>query len=515
MWGGKGEQSRPGGGEAGGVLGGAASCRVEEECAQPLQGGRREQFMPLTSALSQVGITTPGVQVYEVPQGGRGRSAGRTQDLATLQSKAQVAMGAVGGSDGRWPVPPAPPPTWTRGGHSWVYDHTYGVGIRPTTGIWGPGVLPKGPKQEEEEEVVEEVTEPDGKKEDIVVPESEVVRQEEQAAPAPAPYAEQAPDFVAPDFVAPAPAQAPPPPSAPVIEEVVTPSGKKEEVVVVPPPAPAAVAPASAPAPAPVVEEVVTPSGKTEEVVVAPPPPPAASQSVVYVQSAPPPQQFAVPVPAPASNQLPMEWAAEDAAEHAYNLAQWRVKILKAKNDQALLRKKLMEISMGETPGSVGTKLSTGEGGSGSSGSSGGRGREANNAQLVDIKKNMLMLASQTVDAIKVRRRTCWGMHAGCSEHLCDREMVCCVRLMLQCLSKGRRDVRGRSAHAFLAGRRGSRSRWSSCEKRSAAGASLQRARLRSSCQRAAAARARRPWCLGSRSAWTSSSTPCWSRYRH
>ena len=97
--------------------------------------------------------------MYEVPESGRrGRRArGRTQDLATLQSKAQVAMGAVGGSDGRWPVPPAPPPTWMRGGNSWVYDHTYGVGQRPTTGVWGPGVLPKTPAPAAQDEVVEEI----------------------------------------------------------------------------------------------------------------------------------------------------------------------------------------------------------------------------------------------------------------------------------------------------------------------------------------------------------------------
>ena len=46
------------------------------------------------------------------------------------------------------------------------------------------------------------------------------------------------------------------------------------------------------------------------------------------------PQPVAYPVPAVASQQLPMEWAAEDAAEHAYNLAQWRVKILRAKMEQ-------------------------------------------------------------------------------------------------------------------------------------------------------------------------------------
>eukprot|EP00283_Hemiselmis_rufescens_P009169 CAMPEP_0173418804 /NCGR_PEP_ID=MMETSP1357-20121228/854_1 /TAXON_ID=77926 /ORGANISM="Hemiselmis rufescens, Strain PCC563" /LENGTH=169 /DNA_ID=CAMNT_0014381349 /DNA_START=47 /DNA_END=552 /DNA_ORIENTATION=+ len=129
------------------------------------------------------GIRTPGIQVYEVPQ----KRKAATQSLA-FQSKAQVAMGAVGGSDGRWPVPPAPPPTWTRGGNAWVYDHTYGVGQRPTTGVWAAqGTLPASSQPpQEEEEVVEEVTQPDGTKEDIVVPASEAPP---QAQPAPQPAA--------------------------------------------------------------------------------------------------------------------------------------------------------------------------------------------------------------------------------------------------------------------------------------------------------------------------------------
>eukprot|EP00285_Hemiselmis_virescens_P007983 CAMPEP_0173392254 /NCGR_PEP_ID=MMETSP1356-20130122/18853_1 /TAXON_ID=77927 ORGANISM="Hemiselmis virescens, Strain PCC157" /NCGR_SAMPLE_ID=MMETSP1356 /ASSEMBLY_ACC=CAM_ASM_000847 /LENGTH=200 /DNA_ID=CAMNT_0014350001 /DNA_START=13 /DNA_END=612 /DNA_ORIENTATION=- len=188
----------------------AAAC-----CAALLVAGVVWQGGASQSELQQkVGISTPGIQVYEVPQHnhrGRRARAAPTQSLA-FQSKAQVAMGAVGGSDGRWPVPPAPPPTWTRGGNSWVYDHTYGVGQRPTTGVWAArGTLPPSsqPPPQPEQEVVEEVTQPDGSKEDIVVPASEVPQQE------------------APPMQQPA-AQAPP--AQPVVEEVELPNGKVEEI---------------------------------------------------------------------------------------------------------------------------------------------------------------------------------------------------------------------------------------------------------------------------------------------
>jgi hypothetical protein len=111
------------------------------------------------------------------------------------------------------------------------------------------------------------------------------------------------------------------------------------------------------------VEEVIEPNGQVEEVEEQPatagdsssaaagssPEPPegecddeedcGGGPVVVNVAggAAPPqvmPQPVAYPVPAVASQQLPMEWAAEDAAEHAYNLAQWRVKILRAKMEQ-------------------------------------------------------------------------------------------------------------------------------------------------------------------------------------
>jgi hypothetical protein len=43
------------------------------------------------------------------------------------------------------------------------------------------------------------------------------------------------------------------------------------------------------------------------------------------------------------------EWAAEDAAQHALNLANWRIKLLQAKLEQAKLAAKVMNVA---TPGS-------------------------------------------------------------------------------------------------------------------------------------------------------------------
>jgi hypothetical protein len=106
-----------------------------------------------------------------------------------------------------------------------------------------------------------------------------------------------------------------------------------------------------------------------------------------------------VPVPAPASQQLPMEWAAEDAAEHAYNLAQWRVKILRAKMEQATLRKQLMAVAMGEV-GDPQTSLSSGPAAGGAAPQlKQSRGRDA--GELRQIKGSLLALAKETVGAIK------------------------------------------------------------------------------------------------------------------
>eukprot|EP00961_Rhodomonas_salina_P268573 3629611-Rhodomonas_salina.1 len=104
----------------------------------------------------QEGVFTPGLEVKMVP---------RQQQL--FQSKAQVAMGSGGGKHGLWPMPPHPPPTWTRGGNTYVYDNIYGIGQRPTTGVWASGgTYPKGEEEqgetpaEQEEEVEQEREEP-------------------------------------------------------------------------------------------------------------------------------------------------------------------------------------------------------------------------------------------------------------------------------------------------------------------------------------------------------------------
>jgi hypothetical protein len=251
------------------------------------------------------GIVAPGMQVYEVPQDRRHR-----QQLS-FSSKAQVAMGNVGGSDGRWPIPPAPPPTWTRGGNTWVYDGIYGNGQRPTTGIWGEGKFPPSspaaqpPAPAPAVEVVEEVTEPDGTKKDIIVPATEVAPApaaapvyeipQPAAAPVQAPIIEQ--PLPAPVVAPPAPAPAPP-----MIEEIIKPNGKTEEIIVPappPPPAPVVVAAPAAPAPAPaqVEEECKGPNGPCTQVYVSAPVPTVMTS---YIQSPP----VAVPVPAPASAQV-------------------------------------------------------------------------------------------------------------------------------------------------------------------------------------------------------------------
>jgi len=117
-------------------------------------------------------------------------------------------------------------------------------------------------------------------------------------------------------------------------------------------------------------------------------------------------QQVPVPVPAVASQQLPMEWAAEDAAEHAYNLAQWRVKILRAKMEQAKLRKQLMSVTMGATEEPEGPSES-GDDASEGGGDDKGRGRgmrgggESRRGELVAVKQSLLSLAQETVGAIK------------------------------------------------------------------------------------------------------------------
>jgi len=88
-------------------------------------GGREVQ----PAAMLQEGVFAPGVQ-ESIPES---RLGARQQQLLS----GYAAMGTVGGGQhGLNPIPPSPPPTWSRGGHSWVYDGVYGNGQRPTTGIW-------------------------------------------------------------------------------------------------------------------------------------------------------------------------------------------------------------------------------------------------------------------------------------------------------------------------------------------------------------------------------------------
>lgn len=328
------------------------------------------------SALLQEGIFTPAVQETIEPEGG---GPARQQSLLS----GYTAMGTVGGGEhGLHPIPPPPPPTWARGGHSWVMDGIYGTGQRPTTGIWAkkgfPGEMNEGPP----------ATDSGGVEEEDAVPTEEP---SEPAEPAGEPAAEEEP---AEDFAEPqaeegeAAAEDEPAEGEPEEEEVEEPNGQEEEVEEEPVEEPAEEAPAAAP------QEEAGGCDDEEDC--------GGGAVVVNVPGAPTHtvQQVPVPVPAVASQQLPMEWAAEDAAEHAYNLAQWRVKILRAKMEQAKLRKQLMAVTMGATEGA--------EGPSGAGGDEddeddddGGRGRVDRRGELVAVKQSLLSLATETVGAIK------------------------------------------------------------------------------------------------------------------
>ena len=308
------------------------------------------------AAALQEGIFTPGIQETLVAQPQRGGAGARRQSLLA----GYAAMGTVGGGEhGLHNVPPPPPPTWARGGHSWVYDKEYGTGVRPTTGIWapmkadaeGPPTPSDGGVEEEDEVPTEEPSEPAPAEEE----------QEDEGAPADEPAEEPAEE--------------------PAAEE----AAQEEEEP--------AEQQAEAPVPEPAAAE--EPEGGEEQgcddeencgqqgVVVNVP-----GGGTQYVM-----QQVPVPVPAAASQQLPMEWAAEDAAEHAYNLAQWRVKILRAKMEQAKLRKQLMAVTMGATSDAEGPSEEDSV-----RASPGSRGRRG---ELLAVKKSLLSLAQETVGAIK------------------------------------------------------------------------------------------------------------------
>jgi len=103
------------------------------------------------------------------------------------------------------------------------------------------------------------------------------------------------------------------------------------------------------------------------------------------------------------------EWAAEDAAQHALNLDNWRIKILKAKREQAKINGDIQQISGSYTD----TERRRGLGGLGGTGMGGRpqldaaspdrqvlRRRAEHSAQLNDIQKSVAELAGETTKAI-------------------------------------------------------------------------------------------------------------------
>jgi len=81
------------------------------------------------------------------------------------------------------------------------------------------------------------------------------------------------------------------------------------------------------------------------------------------------------------------EWAAEDAAQHALNLANWRIKLLQAKLEQAKLAAKVMNVA---TPGS-----------SFAAGSADELKGTSTQTELKAMQKGLVSLASSTSDAIE------------------------------------------------------------------------------------------------------------------
>jgi len=80
------------------------------------------------------------------------------------------------------------------------------------------------------------------------------------------------------------------------------------------------------------------------------------------------------------------EWAAEDAAQHALNLANWRIKLLQAKLEQAKLAAKVMNVA---TPGTS------------FSGDTAELHGSNTQTELKAMQKGLVSLASSTSDAIE------------------------------------------------------------------------------------------------------------------
>lgn len=123
------------------------------------------------------------------------------------------------------------------------------------------------------------------------------------------------------------------------------------------------------------------------------------SYAPAYFQ--PPPMVPAVPAAAPAGYpnafQYPtvwsgdhvlsggqLEWAAEDAAQHALNLDNWRIKILESKRRQAELQNEIREASAGAGLGGSPMRLSQTEG----------------QSELSSVKRQIATLARGTAEAV-------------------------------------------------------------------------------------------------------------------
>ena len=152
---------------------------------------------------------------------------------------------------------------------------------------------------------------------------------------------------------------------------------------------------------------------------------PYAGQPLAPTVLAPPPQPWgAPPVPVgPNAYQYATvwqgdhvlsggqpEWAAEDAAQHALNLDNWRIKILRAKKQQAKLSGDIQRISGQNTDthndhrenGVIGYSNNMKRGGrnKGVGYKKGQTSEETEEAELSDIRKSVASLASETTQAI-------------------------------------------------------------------------------------------------------------------
>lgn len=127
------------------------------------------------------------------------------------------------------------------------------------------------------------------------------------------------------------------------------------------------------------------------------------------------------------------EWSNEDAAEHAYNLAEWRAKILEAKLLQAKLRQELLAEASARAPPHVPAQSGEGMEGPRSWVSSGRRGlrgrrggtreallkkmqamRKEDKAQLGAVQKQVLSLAKETTKALDTLSGRIKCLSTGC-----------------------------------------------------------------------------------------------------